>query len=156
MDWGLAVGPGDLGVNLVGTWLNKYETRTLITQFDPTYDYAGTIGAGTGEAQPEWKFTLSTSYTMGDWQFQLINRYMSAMDHNLTVTGGSGDPVDSTWYTDLTARYDLTPTFTIRGGINNLSNQQPRLYNPNVQAATDPSTYDVLGRRFFVGFNWRM
>jgi hypothetical protein len=27
------------------------------------------------------------------------------------------------------------------------------LYSPNVQANTDPSTYDVLGRRFFAGFN---
>jgi iron complex outermembrane recepter protein len=155
-DWAVGVGPGDLGFQLVGSWLGKNETRTIITANDPTDDFAGTIGNVTGSSAPEWKVNLTTSYTMAAWQFQLTNRYISSMIHAQTVTGGAGDPVDSTWYTDLSARYDLTDNFTIRAGINNLSNQQPRLYNPNVQANTDPSLYDVLGRRFFVGFNWRM
>jgi iron complex outermembrane recepter protein len=155
-DWAFGAGPGDLAFQLVGTWLGTNESRTLITPNDPTYDFAGTIGSVTGSSAPEWKVNLTTSYTMAAWQFQLTNRYISSMVHAETVTGGAGDPVDSTWYTDLTARYDLTDNFQIRAGINNLSNQQPRLYNPNVQAATDPSLYDVLGRRFFVGFNWRL
>ena len=41
-------------------------------------------------------------------------------------------------------------------GINNLSDQQPRLYSPNVQANTDPSLYDVLGRRYYVGVDYRL
>jgi iron complex outermembrane receptor protein len=36
-----------------------------------------------------------------------------------------------------------------------LIDQQPRLYIPNGQANTDPSTFDVLGRRYFVGLNAR-
>jgi hypothetical protein len=27
------------------------------------------------------------------------------------------------------------------------------VYTPNIQANTDPSTFDVLGRRYFVGLN---
>jgi outer membrane receptor protein involved in Fe transport len=44
---------------------------------------------------------------------------------------------------------------TIRGGVNNVTDQLPRLYSPNVQSNTDPSMYDVLGRRYFVGFDLR-
>jgi iron complex outermembrane receptor protein len=40
--------------------------------------------------------------------------------------------------------------------VNNVADEGPALYVPNVQAGTDPSTYDILGRRFFVGFNLRM
>jgi outer membrane receptor protein involved in Fe transport len=45
---------------------------------------------------------------------------------------------------------------TLRAGINNLTNQEPRIYTPNVQANTDPSLYDVLGRRAFVSVDLRL
>jgi hypothetical protein len=34
--------------------------------------------------------------------------------------------------------------------------EEPQLYSPNVQANTDPSLYDVLGTRYFVGINYRL
>jgi hypothetical protein len=37
----------------------------------------------------------------------------------------------------------------VKLGINNLADQLPRLYGPNAQSGTDPSTYDVIGRRAF-------
>jgi len=39
--------------------------------------------------------------------------------------------------------------------VNNVGDQQPRVWDPGVQANTDPSTYDVLGRRYFVGLTAR-
>ena len=56
-----------------------------------------------------------------------------------TVTGGSpitNTGVPATWYYDLIGRYEITGNLTIRAGVNNLSDQQPRLYSPNVQACT--------------------
>ncbi|MFN4116814.1 MAG: hypothetical protein ACK4F7_10010, partial [Inhella sp.] len=61
----------------------------------------------------------------------------------------------ATWYHDLSARYAVTPTITVRAGVSNLLDQKPRIYTPNIQANTDPSTFDVLGRRYFVGVNAR-
>jgi outer membrane receptor protein involved in Fe transport len=61
----------------------------------------------------------------------------------------------STWYFDISGNYALTDQVTVQLGVNNLLNQEPRLYTPFVQANTDPSTYDVLGRRFFVGLEAR-
>ncbi|HRO04712.1 MAG TPA: TonB-dependent receptor, partial [Terricaulis sp.] len=83
-------------------------------------------------------------------------RWIDAMDHVNTIRGGANSPVADTWYFDLRGSFDITSNLTLRAGVNNVSDQQPRLYTPNVQANTDPSTYDVLGRRFFVGFNLRM
>ena len=81
------------------------------------------------------------------------------MVHALTVTGGS--PISNTgvpdnWYYDLIGSYEVTGNLTIRAGVNNLSDQKPRLYSPNVQANTDPSLYDVLGRRYYVGIDYRL
>jgi len=33
--------------------------------------------------------------------------------------------------------------------------EQPPFYTPSVQANTDPSTYDVLGRRYTIGLTAR-
>ena len=45
----------------------------------------------------------------------------------------------------------MNDTVSLRAGVNNLTDEQPNVYSPGVQANTDPSTYDVLGRRYYVG-----
>ena len=43
----------------------------------------------------------------------------------------------------------------IRAGINNLTDEMAPVYAPAVAANTDPSAYDVLGRRYYVGVSAR-
>jgi outer membrane receptor protein involved in Fe transport len=38
----------------------------------------------------------------------------------------------------------------LRGGVTNLTDKDPPNYPGAIQSNTDPSTYDVLGRRYFV------
>lgn len=154
-DLGIANG-GQLDFNWLTTWVERYETQTSVA--DPMNDYVGTIGTGTGSATPEWRSTLTTSYSREKLRLALTTRWIEGMKHSATVTGGSpitnkGTP--TTFYLDLTGNYHLTDSITLRGGVNNLLNQEPRLYTPNIQSNTDPSTYDVLGRRYFVGVNVR-
>ena len=153
-NYGLGIGPGEFNVALLATYLLTSEQQ--VTNVDPAYDYAGTIGQLTASSAPEWKGTLLTGYTWNNLSASVTNRYISKMDHALTVTGGANEGVDETWYTDIGADYKLPNNLKIRAGINNISNQQPRLYVPAVQANTDPSLYDVLGRSFFVGLSWEM
>lgn len=147
---------GSLDVSFVSTWLEEYKTQT--TTADPVNDFGGTIGSSTGEGLPEWRHTITPTWALGPMQAQLTARFIDDMVHRNTVTGGS--PLTNTgtkaaWYFDLTGRYDLMESVTFRAGINNLADKQPRLYSPNVQANTDPSLYDVLGRRYFVGVDFR-
>jgi outer membrane receptor protein involved in Fe transport len=149
---------GSLNWNLVATWIEKYNTQTLVSPADPIYDFVGTIGSGTGSAVPEWRFTLNTNYSVDDLSLNLSARYIQDMVHGNTVTGGSpitNTGVPSTWYLDLNGTYALTDNIELRGGINNLLDQEPRIYTPNVQANTDPSLYDVVGRSAFVGVKLR-
>lgn len=147
---------GNLRWNVQGTWTEKYESQT--TSVDPIRDFAGSIGATTGASTPEWRANINTTYSLGNLSVQLTNRWIDKMIHSNVVLGGSpvantGTP--ATWYHDISARYAITPNLTVRAGIANLTDQQPRLYSPNVQSNTDPSTFDVLGRRYFVGLNAR-
>jgi outer membrane receptor protein involved in Fe transport len=145
---------GSVDVSLVSTWMEKYESQTTIV--DPINDFAGTIGSG--GSTPEWRHTVTPTWSRGPAQAQITARFIDEMVHANTVTGGSpitNTGVKATWYYDLTGRYEIMEGVTIRGGINNVTDQLPRLYSPNVQSNTDPSMYDVLGRRYFVGFDLR-
>lgn len=149
-------GAGALDFNVVSTWVEKYGTGTTVSASDPIYEYVGTIGSGTGSATPEWRHVINTRWSYDALSLTAVARYTDEMVHNLTVTGGVGTGVDSVWYFDLLGSFDITSNLTVRAGVNNVADEQPQLYSPNIQANTDPSTYDVLGRRFFVGFNLRM
>jgi outer membrane receptor protein involved in Fe transport len=158
IDWGVSLGEraGDLGFSMVGTWVEKWELQDAVTT--PVYEYVGTIGQVTASSTPEWKVNLTTTWSLADVQLQHTMRYIDSMFHNLIVTGtdpSSVSGVTETYYHDLMGRYNLTENITLRAGVNNLGNQKPRLYVPNIQAGTDPSLYDVLGRRYFVSLTAR-
>jgi outer membrane receptor protein involved in Fe transport len=158
VNWGMPIGEsfGDFGVQWVTTWVEKYETQT--TSVDPMYDYVGTIGSTTGSSTPELKSTLTLSWSMDAFQTQLTTRYIDAMVHanSVPTPPSPGTGVPDTFYLDLSASYDITDNVSIRATVNNLTDQEPRLYSPNVQSNTDPSLYDVLGRRYFVGVNFKL
>jgi outer membrane receptor protein involved in Fe transport len=156
LGWGFDLGDmGSLDFNVVSTWVERFENQT--TSVDPIFDFVGSIGSGTGSATPEWRHTVNTTWTHDALSLQMTARYIDSMIHNNIITSaGPGTGVDSVWYFDLRGSLDLTNNLTLRAGINNVADEQPQLYTPNIQANTDPSTYDVLGRRFFVGFNLRM
>lgn len=158
VNYGIGLGSwGDLGLRLQGTWVGKFDQQTSAD--DPVYDFAGSIGATTGSAAPELKYTFTTSYSYENLSVQLVSRFIDEMIHANVVTGNSpvtNTGVDSTWYFDLSSSYELTDKITLRLGVNNVTDQEPRLYTPNIQANTDPSTYDILGRRYFLGFDMRM
>jgi outer membrane receptor protein involved in Fe transport len=61
------------------------------------------------------------------------------------------DKIPAIGYLDLLASYDLTDNLTLRFNVNNVMDELPPTYSPSVQGNTDPSTYDVLGRRYTVG-----
>lgn len=144
---------GNLNFNVLSTWVEKYESQT--TNVDPVNDFVGSIGSGTGSATPEWRHTVNLGWDWDKLSMTATGRYIDEMINAATITGGTGTGVDSMWYLDLRGTYDLNDTVQLRMGVNNVTNEEPPLYSPNIQSNTDPSTYDVLGRRYFIGINAR-
>ena len=78
-------------------------------------------------------------------------RYLPSMELEDSVISGSTDPgVDSIMYIDLSTRWQVTDALSLRLGVENLTNEDPQLFSPDVDSGTDPSTYDVIGRRYFM------
>jgi outer membrane receptor protein involved in Fe transport len=157
LGWAGKVGPGRLDIQ--GFWTHLLEFKSKTTNLLPSVDYVGTIpyfGAGLGQAFPKNKVTLNTAYKWGDIGFDVRMRYIGAMTNRMAMLfpGEALTGVPSTTYWDLGASYDVTKNISVRAGVNNVADQKPRLYEPNVQSGTDPSTYDVVGRRYFVTANF--
>lgn len=146
---------GTIRVGFIYTYVDEFLTQT--SSADPILDYAGTIGDDYGDTIPQHKANLNLGYDVGRFGFDLRGRFIGAMDHEGDVPDEDPDAtgVTSTTYWDLAARTSLTDAVELRAGVLNLFDKGVKEYDPFIDAQTDPSTYDVIGRRFYVGLNLR-
>ncbi len=141
-DWGL------LSVNAVVGWLATREDSVVAG--GAFIDRKGTISDDFGNTFPEWKSLVSMNWAQGPFSATARWRRVGEM-----TVYGSDETLDATHYFDLMGSWAINDTVSLRAGVNNVGDQQPRTWDPGVQANTDPSTYDVLGRRYFVGLTAR-
>ncbi len=118
-------------------------------------DYAGTasyFGAGLGTSFPRWKATLNTKFNITrDLSFDSRIRFIDAMENRAArqYVGETFTGPGSVWYFDFALQAEVQ-AMTFRIGLNNAFDRKPETYSPNVQSGTDPSLYDVIGRRAYV------
>lgn len=151
--WRGNVGPGQLSLGFDWNYLLSYKARSA--DFLPEKEFAGTIpyfGAGLGQAFPKNRFVFSTGYDFGVVAVDARYRWFSAMTNRMAKNfpGEQFTGTQATGYLDMAVSGDIGKMFTVRLGINNVLDQEPRTYAPNVQSGTDPSTFDVIGRRLFL------
>lgn len=153
LGWRGNAGPGQLSLGLNWTYLLSYKSRSA--DFLPEKDLAGTIpyfGAGLGQAFPKNKFVVSSAYDFGAVEVDARYRWFSAMTNRMAQNfpGEQFGGTQATGYLDMGVTGDIGKNFKVRVGVNNVLDQEARTYAPNVQSGTDPSTFDVIGRRFFL------
>lgn len=147
-----------INFNLLVNYLINFETTGL---GGASFDYTGTasyFGAGLGTSFPRWKGTLNAAWAFDEnLSFDTRVRYIHSMKNRAevqfpgeTTFTGPG----SVFYFDF-ALQAVVENFTFRLGLNNAFDRQPETYAPNVQSGTDPSTYDVLGRRAYASVRLR-
>lgn len=139
---------GTLNFNAVVSWLAEREDSVVAG--GAFTDRKGTISDDFGNTFPEWKSLASVDWAKGPFSATARWRRVGAM-----TIYGSDEKLDATHYFDLMGSWAINDTVSLRAGVNNVGDQQPRVWDPGVQANTDPSTYDVLGRRYFVGLTAR-
>jgi outer membrane receptor protein involved in Fe transport len=161
IDYGVSIGRfGDLGFNAVATFLNAFEEQQL--PGDVWIDYKGTIGQSVGDVYADWRGTLTTNWNIQNFSTALRIRYLPAMDHKESIFNDSTDPdvcgctgVGSVVYMDLSTAWQVTDDLSLRLGIENLTNEDPQLFSPDVDSGTNPSVYDVIGRRYFMSATYK-
>ena len=160
VDWKFPLGENGsaLGMKLLATHTMKVEQQETST--DPFIKRHGSIGQTVASAFPEWKAVLTTSYNVSKFLVRYNLRWIDEMrvvnnDAVLsTPTVGIKPWVPNYFYHDITARWAPNDTWEVTLGVNNIADKAPPTYTTDaqvgIQSNTDPSTYDVLGRRAFL------
>lgn len=152
-DLGLARAPGVIGFNIASTYVDRYQIQTEPGQ--SFLEYAGTIGNGTIDplsiSHPRWKHSATATYAHGPASVGLRWRYIGAMDDasNIGSSSNLAPGVGATQYWDVNLRWNLPRDVQLRAGVVNLFNTEPPEWSG--QSRVDSATYDLQGRRYFVG-----
>lgn len=135
----------DFGLNV--TWVDSYELDDI--------EYVGTAGSYNISATlPKWKANLRLGYTVGPVRISWNTQFIDKMDNQGNIpdfADGGYNTVKSFWYHDLSLRATVNDNLEVFGGVKNLTDKQPPVFDNSPDGNTDPNAYDVLGRQFFLG-----
>jgi outer membrane receptor protein involved in Fe transport len=161
---------GNLGLNFVGSWLEKFVVEPIPGLGD--YDCAGFFGPTCGSTSigvaPEWKHRLRGSWST-PWNVDVsatwrhVDKVKLEQTSSNPLLAGAFNPVDTELgardYFDLAAMWAITKQFSLYFGVQNVFDKDPPITNSNNAGApfgsgnTFPQMYDALGRRIFISLS---
>jgi outer membrane receptor protein involved in Fe transport len=159
IDWRFPVGTTVMRFNGLASWMDEFTVSPYRGM--PKDEGVGVVGGGAGGSRPEWKLNLQLR---ADWQWLGVGvawRYIDGM-HDADAPGlGWGEyRVPSQHYYDCFAEVHFEggafEGLRFSAGVENLTDQQPPLIPSWIGANTDPSQFDVLGRRYYVNASYRL
>ncbi|WP_444934929.1 TonB-dependent receptor plug domain-containing protein [Microbulbifer sp. JTAC008] len=156
---------GSANLNFIATYLTKWDQQEI--PGNPVEDCVGKWGSSCGTPTPEFVSTLRATWaTPVGVDVTAAWRHISAVDDLNTIGVTDANDVvhtvdvnqnfDAMDYLDLSASWAATDNLVIRGGINNVTGEEPPL-TANAGAGiygngnTFPGVYDALGRYAFLG-----
>jgi iron complex outermembrane recepter protein len=154
---GIPAPGGVIELKTVASRLLDYEVQAL--PGGPFSDYTNTVSPPNGGSYgslPKWKDVTTVGYLQGSWSVGVRWRYIGAMRSLATVSDPQSTTPGTTAYSllDLFGAWDLSDHLKVNGGVNNLMNRQPMVVD-GIPGNTEPSTYDILGRSFFISVSAR-
>ena len=152
----MPLGRGRVGVNFVGTYVQSFKVSVLSGL--PALDYAGTTANGSASpvAVPRFKSVTSLSFAGQPVSASLRWRHIGALkDVSLITNPASTVPgVPRINYFDANISATVQNQFNIGFGITNITNKAPPVIGGTL-GNFDYSTYDVIGRTFFLSASAR-
>jgi outer membrane receptor protein involved in Fe transport len=154
---------GTFNLNVNASWLLAYDVQVASNL--PAFSYKDSIGSLYG-AQYKYKTITNVGYAVGPASVNLSWRHLPRVRHNSVVTNPTSTTVATSPYElfGLNGRWSFSDTWSVRGGVDNLFDRQPVRVGANfiptatgsgvisASGTTDTSNYDIVGRRYYVGF----
>lgn len=171
LDWGLDIGPGRFTLNSVANYLIELKSKELAG--NPLLEYAGTLGPNQNGLNPgsyRWKMLNTFGYSVGPATLSLQWRHLpsiksASQPFNPDTTAIGGPAYD---LFNLFGTYALTDNAQFRFGVDNLFDQGPPLLERNpgnaafgvlpggsFSTSSGSVFYDLQGRRFYAGMNFK-
>jgi outer membrane receptor protein involved in Fe transport len=135
-------------------WLNHFEVQTLPgTAFQDFADTNTIVAPGsTSGPHPVWKALTTVGYRSDRFGIGVRWRFLDAMrDVSAVTTPTAPAPGVAAYHIfDLFGNFNVTENFSLRAGVTNLFDHSIPLVSSS-QTSTDPATFDIIGRSFYVG-----
>lgn len=148
------VGDDDARLNLsfLGTYLTKADITPVSELPDQVNHCAGKFGALVcGNPRPKFRWTSRASLIDGPITMSVRWRHLGPVGDDDPDTDYYVERIPSYDVFDLSFGFDVNETLTLSAGVNNLFDKMPTLLGDNAeQSNTYPSTYDLLGRDYFI------
>lgn len=138
-------------------------TRTARSNFVPVVDQpdivtvcADRFGTRCGDPTPRYKWTSRLSLIDGPATISGRWRHIGGTEDDNENVNNAVENLESVDYFDLSFAFDVSDGVRLAMGVNNILDKRPQFIGSNQeQANTFPSTFDVLGRDFFISANLR-
>ena len=143
---------GSLAFRLDATWMYKWALQGL-----PNQAYTQ-LANNISNATPEWKATGTVQWTHDKLALGWTTRYIGSMASTTAFTPTQLDPYYTGDYFahDVRARYAISDKLTVRGGIQNVTDETPPYLPETIQGTgTGASNYDNRGRFYYIGLTMR-
>jgi iron complex outermembrane recepter protein len=152
VNWATDLRGGSFYINALASWLNEYRIQYAATQ--PFLEAKGTLAEG---GQYEYRLNTTFGYGFGGGRSNVGLRWthLPSVEDAAAIRPTALRGTDSYNLFSLFAGYSFNERLSLRGGIDNLLDEQPRVIgaNPgvnNAAASTNAQYYDILGRRAYV------
>ena len=161
-DMGMKSLPGTFSVNFLFNYVDSYTTKA--TPNSREVEWKGTLGPDTPGLNPgvyKYKAFTTFNYFTGPVGASLRWRHLPKIDTTAHATVPTSPEIGAASYDifDLSGTWQVNPVVGMRFGVDNLLNKQPPVIGRNPKIAesggmfdTNTGYYDVLGRRYYVGF----
>jgi len=149
---GLSDSYGTVGFNTAINYLLGYKVQSV--SGGSWADYANTVGSafnGDVGSLPRLKAVTSLSYGLDDYGAGFTWRHLSHLKSVDKVSNPSSTTPDTGSFDaiDFFANWKINDQLTFSGGLTNLFDRDPPVVD-GVAGNTEASTYDTLGRSFYV------
>ena len=142
-------------------WAHMLERTKKGFPAAPTEDLSGRFTDPTaqdGGAYPTDKINYDLKWTWNALSITYMGEYISSLDADTFCNCGTGNrpdgsyiqKIDSYLYHDLVGSYDFGQGTRLSAGVTNLTDEEPPFIEVGFNATTDPATYRVMGRGYFV------
>ena len=144
---------GQLNAAVIYTHL--LERTSQQTADSEVVDFAGMF---VGSSFPQDKANVQLRWSKDDLSVAILGEYIGSLDNDNSPFAaffpeGYMQKIDSQFYTDVTVNYTYD-SVRITAGVNNITDEAPPYIDGGFNASTDPSTYRMFGRGYFLRLNW--
>ncbi|GLX83222.1 TonB-dependent receptor domain-containing protein [Thalassotalea eurytherma] len=149
-----------LNIQFRSTWLDKFDVTSIAELPDEIDNCAGYFGNTCGTPRAEFQSNTRINWTKDDLTLSALIRHigsteddqiMVANNNNATAPDLVVPELDTKFYLDVSASYNVSDAFKVTGGVKNILDEEPQaLGDSQSQANTFPELYDAIGPRLFV------